>query len=159
MTVVAARDDQVRENRLRRIAERQGRTLIKSRLRDPNAEGYGTYTVSGTYYGAHGTGLTLDEVESHLVGEAAGKAKAEYDELNELVHRVSGDIDVHKLGTMGSVSVLTTSIDDADYFMQEYQDATAEQDLPLDYEVELLFDNKQHLIAWLRTLPEPKGSA
>lgn len=33
------------ENRLRRAAHRQGRRLRKSRARDPQAVGYGTYTL------------------------------------------------------------------------------------------------------------------
>lgn len=35
------------ENRLRRVAERQGLTLTKSRRRDPRAIGYGTFTLTG----------------------------------------------------------------------------------------------------------------
>jgi hypothetical protein len=34
------------ENRMRRVAERQGLTLTKSRRRDPRAIGYGTYTLT-----------------------------------------------------------------------------------------------------------------
>jgi hypothetical protein len=36
-------DDKVRENRVRRAAERQGLRLIKSRRRDENAWDHGTY--------------------------------------------------------------------------------------------------------------------
>lgn len=62
--------EKVRENRLRRMAQRQGMALRKSRRRDPRALDYGLYwlvdadrnlIVAG---GAHG--LTLDEVERHL---------------------------------------------------------------------------------------------
>jgi len=35
----------VRENRLRRMADRQGFRLEKSRRRDPRAIGYGTYRI------------------------------------------------------------------------------------------------------------------
>lgn len=35
--------EKVRENRARRMAERQGLRLVKSRRRDPRALGYGTY--------------------------------------------------------------------------------------------------------------------
>lgn len=35
------------ENRMRRVAERQGLTLTKSRRRDPRAIGFGTYTLTG----------------------------------------------------------------------------------------------------------------
>jgi hypothetical protein len=34
------------ENRLRRVAERQGLTLTKSRRRDPRAIGYNTFTLT-----------------------------------------------------------------------------------------------------------------
>ena len=37
--------DKVRENRLRRMAQRQGLRLEKSRLRDPRAIGYGGYLL------------------------------------------------------------------------------------------------------------------
>jgi hypothetical protein len=92
MQVAAARDDQVRENRLRRAAERQGRTLTKSKLRDPDAKGYGTYSVSEGYYGAGGDGVTLDEAESLLIGEAKSEAMDRFQEVASLWGRVSGDI-------------------------------------------------------------------
>jgi hypothetical protein len=150
---MAARDDQVRENRLRRVAERQGRTLTKSKLRDPNAKGYGTYSVSDTYFGAGGYDLTLDEVESHLVGEVAEKAKAEYDELGALVTMHFPDSSLRAFGHRGAVSVESSDIDTAAYLMQEYLDGGG---LPLDYLVELHFESRQDLAEWLRKLPEPK---
>jgi hypothetical protein len=68
-----ALDEKVRENRLRRMAERQGLRLEKSRRRDPRAVTYGTYhlvnawTNSVEAYGSpDGYGLTLDEVEAAL---------------------------------------------------------------------------------------------
>jgi hypothetical protein len=65
----------VRENRLRRMADRQGLRLVKSRSRDPRAVDYGLYALID-----HNTGgavnpaianrwicsWTLDEVESWL---------------------------------------------------------------------------------------------
>ena len=39
-------DEKVRENRLRRMAERQGLELRKSARRDPRAIDYGTYMLS-----------------------------------------------------------------------------------------------------------------
>ncbi len=60
----------VRENRLRRSAERQGLKLQKSRRRDPRALDYGTYwlvdimTNSVTVGGSNGA--SLEEVESAL---------------------------------------------------------------------------------------------
>ena len=154
MQVTAARDDQVRENRLRRIAERQGRTLTKSRHRDPLAEGFGTYNLSASYWADGNDGLSLDEVESHLVGQAASQALAEYDELNELLHRLDPDCDA-TIGPRWSVVVHPGGIDEADYFMQEYLRATADEDLPIDYSVDLNFDNRRQLVNWLRTVAKP----
>ncbi|WP_200213399.1 hypothetical protein [Micromonospora coerulea] len=62
-------DDKVRENRLRRMAERQGLTLTKSRRRDPRAVDYGKYWLADANTTAMQTpeqGMTLDEIETHL---------------------------------------------------------------------------------------------
>jgi len=66
-------DGKIRENRLRRAAQRQGLTLAKSRRRDPRATDYGTYMLTDTstntvvaHGGQSGYGLSLDEVESAL---------------------------------------------------------------------------------------------
>ena len=54
-----------RENRIRRKAERQGYKLVKSRLRDPDATGYGTYTLTPAR-GRPRTFKSIDEVEQFL---------------------------------------------------------------------------------------------
>jgi hypothetical protein len=66
-------EDKVRENRLRRAAERQGLRLEKSRLRDPRAINYGTFRLVNAQtntleVGASqsGYGLSLDEIETAL---------------------------------------------------------------------------------------------
>ncbi|WIB12910.1 hypothetical protein [Curtobacterium sp. MCPF17_052] len=61
-------DEKVRENRLRRAAERQGLLLKKSRRRDPRAIDYGTYMVvdAATNSLTAGPGLTLDDVEWNI---------------------------------------------------------------------------------------------
>jgi hypothetical protein len=66
-------EEKIRENRLRRMAQRQGLTLQKSRRRDPRAIDYGTYmlidasTTGITACGLQsGYGLDLDEVEAAL---------------------------------------------------------------------------------------------
>jgi hypothetical protein len=46
-------DDRVRENRLRRMAARQGLRLLKSTRRDQYADGYGTYRLVGAQDGEH----------------------------------------------------------------------------------------------------------
>jgi hypothetical protein len=77
-------DEKVRENRLRRAANRQGWLLVKSRRRDPRAFDYGLYVLvqdtagnrggPGRRYGgqaalsefARGRGMSLDEIETEL---------------------------------------------------------------------------------------------
>jgi hypothetical protein len=76
----------VRENRLRRMAERQGMRLEKSRRRDPRALEFGTYQLVDIRMNAivhHnsatgvGYGLDLDDVEDWLTGKTQeGWAKA-----------------------------------------------------------------------------------
>jgi hypothetical protein len=72
--------EKVRENRLRRMAERQGLRLVKSRRRDPRAIDYGLYTlvsdrtnttVAGTERTTGRPEFTLDDVEAWLTGEGA----------------------------------------------------------------------------------------
>ena len=65
--------EKVRENRIRRMAERQGFRLVKSRRRDPFAVDFGRYRVetgdgveATAFTSAMGWGLTLDEVEKRL---------------------------------------------------------------------------------------------
>lgn len=63
-------DDKVRENRARRMAQRQGLTLNKSRRRDPRAIDFGTYTLSdANNVIVAGERMTLDEVESYLTSD------------------------------------------------------------------------------------------
>ena len=59
--------ERVRENRVRRMAERQGLALRKSRRRDPYAIDYGTYWLIDPSMNAvtHECG-NLDEVEEWL---------------------------------------------------------------------------------------------
>jgi hypothetical protein len=66
-------DDKTRTTRLRRIAERQGFRLVKSRRRDPRALTYGRWHVVDRFTGkpvaGHdraGSSWTLDEVEAWL---------------------------------------------------------------------------------------------
>jgi hypothetical protein len=64
--------EKVREDRLRRMAERQGLTLQKSRRRDPRATDYGLYRLLNAATGAppqwaDGTyRFSLDEIEEAL---------------------------------------------------------------------------------------------
>jgi hypothetical protein len=72
-TLYAVRDaDKARENRLRRIAARQGLHLTKSHTRDPQAPDFGTYMLTDpatnlpVASGQNGYGLSLDDVERAL---------------------------------------------------------------------------------------------
>jgi hypothetical protein len=69
----AATAEKIRENRLRRMAERQGLALQKSRRRDPRAVDFGTYMLVDTNsnavvatVGEDGYGLTLNAIEAWL---------------------------------------------------------------------------------------------
>ena len=66
-------EEKVRENRLRRMADRQGLRLEKSRRRDPRAYDYGTYHLIDPYTNSlvagdtnSGYGLDLDGIERAL---------------------------------------------------------------------------------------------
>ena len=66
--------ERVRENRLRRVADRQGLRLVKSRRRDPRAVDYRRYMVVDLATGAVVVGAgalgrpvwDLDQVEAYL---------------------------------------------------------------------------------------------
>jgi hypothetical protein len=67
--------DKTREQRLRRMAARQGLRLVRSRLRDPWAVGYGQYGLIDPSHGGtvnpvgptgQPTTWTLDDVEEYL---------------------------------------------------------------------------------------------
>lgn len=66
----------VKENKLRRAAERQGYALVKNRRRDPRALGYGTYSITSNNAATANTSahsLTLSEVEAFLNGKGPSK--------------------------------------------------------------------------------------
>ncbi len=67
--MASSTDEKVRENRVRRMAERQGLRLVKSRRRDPRALDYGGYWLLNAYNavvegGEHGE--PLDTIEWKL---------------------------------------------------------------------------------------------
>lgn len=73
--------EKVRENRLRRMAERQALELRKIRRRDPRAVDFGRWWIVDTRTGAVATflqgdeyGLTLDEVEEWLMSDPSERA-------------------------------------------------------------------------------------
>src|SRR5688500_14105304 len=70
--------EKVLENRLRRMAERQGLTLVKSRSRDRKALNYGRYWLADARTGATVIGpeygLGIDQVESALEAAVAIEA-------------------------------------------------------------------------------------
>jgi hypothetical protein len=64
----------IRENRVRRMAERQGLRLVKSRRRDPRALDYGGYMIVDPStnaivysYGYNEFGASLDDAEAWLM--------------------------------------------------------------------------------------------
>jgi hypothetical protein len=61
--------EKVRENRLRRMADRQGLRLVKSRRRDPRALDFGTYMLVDVQNNtvAAGPGMNIDEIEEQLL--------------------------------------------------------------------------------------------
>ena len=65
-----ADSEKVRENRLRRMAQRQGLILQKSRRRDPRAPDFGTYWLVDRNYNTivagESFGMDLDAVEAAL---------------------------------------------------------------------------------------------
>jgi hypothetical protein len=70
--------EKVREARLRRMAERQGLRLEKTRRRDHRAVDYGTYQLVDPYKNtlvraglSSGFGLSLDDVERVLTEDRA----------------------------------------------------------------------------------------
>jgi hypothetical protein len=71
--------ERVRENRLRRMADRQGLRLVKSRRRDPRAVDYGGYMLvdqatNTVVAGAGALGRPawdLDQVEEYLTSRPA----------------------------------------------------------------------------------------
>jgi hypothetical protein len=77
--------EKVRENKLRRMAERRGLRLVKSRRRDPGALTYGRYFVQapdGSTAAGYETehGLTMDEVERRMSSTEAGPPAAAREE-------------------------------------------------------------------------------
>jgi hypothetical protein len=71
--------EKVRENLLRRVAERQGLALRKSRTRDPRALDYDRWMIVSLVPGRPDVGagpmgkpiMTLDEIEANLMGDDA----------------------------------------------------------------------------------------
>jgi hypothetical protein len=64
--MAADQAEKVRENKLRRMADRRGYDLAKSRARDPQAPDYGRWTLIDRLGLDRYALLTLDEVEQRL---------------------------------------------------------------------------------------------
>ena len=71
--MIVEEEDKVRENKVRRMAQRQGLAVKKSRRRDPRALNYGTYWIVDPFKNTvvagdtnNGYGMGLDEVEAWL---------------------------------------------------------------------------------------------
>lgn len=75
-------DEKVRENRVRRVAERRGYRLTRSRRRDPLAFDFGGYMLVETFRNVvvlggepHAFAASLDDVETYLEGGAKSVTK------------------------------------------------------------------------------------
>ena len=68
-SMASSTQEKVRENRLRRMATRQGLQLVKSRRRDPRALDYGTYWLVDASSVEVASG-DADAIEAWLTGEA-----------------------------------------------------------------------------------------
>jgi hypothetical protein len=66
--MASSTQEKVRENRLRRMAARQGLQLVKSRRRDPRALDYGTYWLVDAAGVEVASGDT-DAIEARLTGD------------------------------------------------------------------------------------------
>ncbi len=87
----------VRENRLRRMAERQSLTLTRSRRRDKLATNYGMYWLTradGSQVTPAWRGTTLDEIERYLTATAAMKRPpaAVWQEFRDRVAELGGTV-------------------------------------------------------------------
>lgn len=63
-------EEKARENRVRRMAERQGLSLRRSRRRDPYATGFGNYWLvdeQDIQIIGDRSGVSLDEIEEYLM--------------------------------------------------------------------------------------------
>jgi hypothetical protein len=77
LSSMADQDVKVRENRLRRMAERQGVRLQKSRRRDRWALDYGHWAIVDSRHGRTVLyGVTIDDVEAWLTREPSRDRKA-----------------------------------------------------------------------------------
>jgi hypothetical protein len=74
--------EKLRENRLRRTAQRQELRLIKSKRRDPYANDYGVYWLTDAHTSLLLTnqfGLDLDEVEEWLTANKDARESNDHD--------------------------------------------------------------------------------
>jgi len=67
--MASSTQEKIRENRLRRMATRQGLQLVKSRRRDPRALDYGTYWLVDASSVEVASG-DADAIEAWLRGES-----------------------------------------------------------------------------------------
>jgi hypothetical protein len=93
-------EDKVKENRLRRIAERRGFSLEKSRRRDPKAPDFGRFRLldvreNKTVLGGEPLpfSATLDDIE-HWLGERPKTRREEFEHMRDPHRPRSGIHDV-----------------------------------------------------------------
>lgn len=91
--------DKIRENRIRRAAQRQGLALMKSRRRDERAYDYGTYMLIDAQTNAvvayrmqSGYGMNLDDIETALTTTNTAQEETPMNSTNRGLTQQLGDL-------------------------------------------------------------------
>lgn len=122
-------DDKVREARLRRVAQRQGLKLVRSRRRDSQAVDFGRYAlvdpdtnraVAGELDSA--TSMTLDQVEAWLSSPGPASVEVTVEDGRRIVRRTI-------TGSDGTTAVVEHDFPDA--VRHHYSPAGTDEELPL----------------------------
>ncbi len=119
--------EKVREARLRRLAQRQGIKLVRSRRRDPQAADFGRYTLvdpetNRAIAGEQSSAMTLDDVEVWLSSARPESVEVTVEEGRRVVKRSI---------TAADGTVLVIKHDFPDAVQHHYSPAGADQDVLL----------------------------
>lgn len=119
--------EKVREARLRRLAQRQGIKLVRSRRRDPQAADFGRYALvdpetNRAIAGEQSSAMTLDDVEAWLSSARPESVEVAVEEGRRVVKRSI---------TAADGTVLVIKHDFPDAVQHHYSPAGADQDVPL----------------------------
>jgi hypothetical protein len=119
--------EKVREARLRRLAQRQGLKLVRSRRRDPRAADFGRYTLvdpdsNRAIAGEPSSSMTLDDVEAWLSSTRPESVEVTVDQGRRVVKRSI---------TGGDGTVVVIEHDFPDAVQHHYSPAGTNQDVLL----------------------------